>query len=176
MNLNDIHRGISKNRKRKRIGRGSGSGHGKTAGKGHKGQKSRSGFSQHPVFQGGAMPLMRRIPKRGFNNRFAKVVAVVNVGELEDAFDAGQEVGIDLLKKKNLAKGRFDEVKVLGEGELSKKFTVSAHRFSKTAQEKIEKAGGQVVVVPGRKPVHPPAEEAAPGTGTEAESEQDTES
>jgi len=150
MNLNDVHRGIQKNKKRKRVGRGSGSGHGKTCGRGHKGQASRAGWSQHPVFQGGAMPLVRRIPKRGFNNRFAKTVAVLNVSDLEKAFQAGDEVTVELLRSRNLAKGRFDEVKVLGSGELTKKLTVSAHRFSKAAQAKIEAAGGSVVVLPSK--------------------------
>ncbi|MBL6724696.1 MAG: 50S ribosomal protein L15 [Rubripirellula sp.] len=144
MNLNDVHRGIQKNRKRKRIGRGPGSGHGKTAGRGHKGHKSRSGYSRKPNFQGGAMPMFRRIPKRGFNNRWAVTVFAVNVGQLNDAFDDGAEVTLEALAAKDLAKGNFDEVKILGDGELSKKLNISAHRFSKSAEEKIAAAGGTI--------------------------------
>ncbi len=153
MNLNDVHRGIQKNKKRKRLGRGIGSGHGKTCGRGHKGQRSRAGYSVHPTFEGGQMPLVRRIPKRGFNNRWARVVAIVNLGQLEERFDDGAEVTPEVLKSKNLAKGRYDELKVLGEGELTKKLKISAHRFSRSALEKIQQAGGEAVVLPGKKPV-----------------------
>jgi large subunit ribosomal protein L15 len=150
MNLNDVHHGIRKHKKRKRIGRGTGSGHGKTCGRGHKGQRSRAGWSRHPTFEGGQMPLVRRIPKRGFHNRWALAVAVVNVGDLEERFQADDDVNPDTLKAKNLAKGRFDLLKILGDGQLTKKLKVSAHRFSKSAREKIEQAGGQVVVLPGK--------------------------
>jgi large subunit ribosomal protein L15 len=150
MILNDVHRGITRHKKRKRIGRGPGSGHGKTAGRGHKGQGSRAGSSSHPTFQGGTMPMVRRIPKRGFNNRWGKTVAVVNVGQIELVFEAGEEVTLSALATKNLAKGQFDILKVLGDGEFSKKLKVAAHRFSKTAIEKIEKAGGEVVILPGK--------------------------
>jgi len=150
MILNDVHRGIRRNKKRKRIGRGPGSGHGKTSGRGHKGQGSRAGSSQHPTFQGGSMPLVRRVPKRGFNNRWGLTVAVVNVGQIDQAFEAGEEVTLKALAAKNLAKGRFDLLKVLGDGELTKKLKVSAHRFSKSAIEKIEKAGGEATVLAGK--------------------------
>ena len=150
MILNDVHRGITRHKKRKRIGRGPGSGHGKTAGRGHKGQGSRAGSSSHPIFQGGTMPMVRRVPKRGFNNRWGKTVAVVNVGQIDAVFEAGEEVTLTALAAKNLAKGRFDMLKVLGDGEFSKKLKVAAHRFSKTAIEKIEKAGGEVVILPGK--------------------------
>lgn len=150
MIISDVHRGIKKFRKRKRIGRGPGSGHGKTAGRGHKGQKSRSGSSSHVTFQGGTMPMIRRVPKRGFNNRWGMTVAVVNVGQLDQAFAAGDEVTLESLAEKNLAKGRFDVLKVLGDGELSKKLKISAHRFSKSAVEKIEKAGAEMIVLPGK--------------------------
>jgi len=153
MNLHDVHRGINKHKKSKRLGRGTGSGHGKTCGRGHKGHKSRSGYSRKAVFQGGAMPLVRRVPKRGFHNRFAATVFAVNVADLERAFAAGEEVTPESLRKKSLAKARYDVLKVLGNGELTKKLKVSAHRFSKSAREKIEKAGGEVVVLPGKKPV-----------------------
>ncbi|MGI9472157.1 MAG: 50S ribosomal protein L15 [Rubripirellula sp.] len=144
MNLNDVHRGIQKNRKRKRIGRGPGSGHGKTSGRGHNGHKSRSGYSRKPNFQGGAMPMFRRVPKRGFNNRWAVTVFAVNVGRINEAFEDGAEVTLETLAAKDLAKGTFDEVKILGEGEVTKKLTVSAHRFSKSAEEKITAAGGSI--------------------------------
>ncbi|MCA9237467.1 MAG: 50S ribosomal protein L15 [Planctomycetales bacterium] len=153
MIINDVHRGISKNRKRKRLGRGPGSGQGKTAGRGHKGQGSRAGSSNHPTFQGGAMPLVRRIPKRGFNNRWALQIAVVNLGQIDAAYEAGEEVTLESLAAKNLARGRFDELKVLGDGQLSKKLKISAHRFSKSAIEKIQQAGAEMVVLPGRTPV-----------------------
>ena len=151
MNINDVHRDITKNKKRRRIGRGPGSGHGKTAGKGHKGAKSRAGYSRHPAFQGGAMPMIRRVPKRGFNNRWALTVFAVNVGRINDAFEDGDEVTLEALAAKDLAKGTFDEVKVLGNGEITKKLTVSAHRFSKTAEEKITAAGGTVNKLPGKR-------------------------
>ncbi len=144
MNLNDVHRGIQKKRPRKRIGRGPGSGHGKTSGRGHNGHKSRSGYSRKPNFQGGAMPMFRRVPKRGFNNRWSTEVFAVNVGRLNDLFDDGAEVTPELMQEKNVAKGTFHEVKILGDGELTKKLTISAHRFSKTAEEKITKAGGTI--------------------------------
>ena len=153
MNLNDVHRGINKHKKRKRVGRGPGSGHGKTCGRGHKGQGSRAGYSVHPTFEGGQMPLVRRIPKRGFNNQWALTVATVNVGDLEALFENGDEVTAKTLKEKNLAKRRYDVLKVLGDGELTKKLKISAHRFSKSALEKIQQAGGEAVVLPGKAPV-----------------------
>ena len=153
MNLDDVHRGITKHKKQRRIGRGPGSGFGKTAGRGEKGQRSRSGYSRKPTFQGGSMPLVRRVPKRGFNNQFALTVVTVNVSDLERAFDASDDVTPETLRQRSLAKGRYDLLKVLGNGELTKSLKVSAHRFSKTAIEKIEKAGGEVIVLPGRTPV-----------------------
>jgi large subunit ribosomal protein L15 len=153
MNISDVHRGIHRGRPRKRLGRGIGSGHGKTAGRGHKGQGSRSGVSFLSIFQGGTMPLVRRIPKRGFHNRWAKTVAAVNVGALNDAFKAGDEVTPESLAAASIVKGRYDELKILGDGELTKKLKVSAHKFSKTAADKITKAGGEVIVVPGPAPV-----------------------
>ncbi|MCA9186021.1 MAG: 50S ribosomal protein L15 [Pirellulaceae bacterium] len=153
MNLNDIHVGVHTNRKRRRIGRGPGSGRGKTSSRGHKGQRSRAGWSNPSVFQGGAMPLVRRVPKRGFNNKFALKVAVVNIGDLERVFSAGDEVTPESLREHSLAKERFDVLKVLGDGELSKNLKVSAHRFSKSAADRIAQAGGEVIVLPGRTPV-----------------------
>jgi large subunit ribosomal protein L15 len=153
MNLSDVNRGVQKNKARKRLGRGIGSGQGKTAGRGHKGQGQRNGVSFSPVFQGGTQPLVRRIPKRGFNNRWAKTVLVVNVGVLNDLFKAGEDITPDKLAEANLAKARYDEIKILGDGEVTKKLKISAHRFSKTAEEKITGAGGQAIVLPGKAPV-----------------------
>ncbi|MDP6442353.1 MAG: 50S ribosomal protein L15 [Pirellulaceae bacterium] len=153
MNLDDVHRNLPKRKKRRRIGRGTGSGLGKTAGRGHKGQKSRAGYSRLAVFQGGAMPLVRRVPKRGFNNKFALTIASVNVSQLEEAYEAGEEVTPENLRERSLAKRRYDELKILGDGELTKKLTVSAHRFSKSAKEKIEQAGGKTLVLAGKTPV-----------------------
>ena len=99
------------------------------------------------------MPMFRRIPKRGFNNRWALTVFAVNVGRINEAYEDGDEVTLESLASKDLAKGTFDEVKILGDGELTKKLTVAAHRFSKTAEEKIKKAGGETKILPGKKPV-----------------------
>ena len=153
MNLDDVNRGITKNKSRKRIGRGIGSGHGKTAGRGHKGAGSRNGNSTRITFTGGNMPLVQRIPKRGFNNRWALKVAVVNLGQIDEAFAAGEEVNAASLSAKNLARGQYDLLKVLGDGELKKKLKISAHRFSESAAEKIKAAGGEMVLLPGRTPV-----------------------
>ena len=153
MNLDDVHRGIHKHKKRRRIGRGPGSGHGKTAGRGHKGAGSRAGYSVHPTFEGGQMPLVRRVPKRGFHNRFAKVVRSINVGQLDPLFNDGDEVTPETLKARGVLKGRYDLLKVLGDGTLSKKLKIAAHRFSESARSKIEAAGGQVVVLAGPAPV-----------------------
>jgi large subunit ribosomal protein L15 len=128
-----------------RKGRGVGSGNGKTAGRGSKGQYARTRGGKRG-FEGGQMPLIRRIPKRGFRNADALRVANVNVGSL-DVFDAGAEVTIDALRDKKLIKGRFELLKVLGDGDLSKKLTVKAHAFSEAAKAKIEKAGGKAEVL-----------------------------
>jgi large subunit ribosomal protein L15 len=150
MNISDVNRGIHGNKQRKRIGRGKGSGDGKTAGRGHKGAGSRNGTSTRITFTGGNMPLVQRIPKRGFNNRWGKTVAVVNLGQIDEAFAAGEEVTLESLAAKNLARGRFDLLKVLGNGELKKKLKISAHKFSESAAEKIKAAGGEMVLLPGR--------------------------
>lgn len=145
MILDDVHRGIKKNKKRKRVGRGNGSGLGKTSGRGHNGYGSRSGSSRRLSFEGGQMPLARRIAKRGFNNKeFADVVLIINISTLEKAYDDGSVVSLENLVEKGLAKGRFDAIKILGNGQLTKKLTVSAHRFSKSAEDKITAAGGTV--------------------------------
>jgi len=126
---------------KKRVGRGQGSGHGKTAGRGEKGQKSRSGYSRMLGFEGGQMPLHRRLPKRGFTNIFKKEYATVNVSELE-RFDDGATVDENALRQARLVKGRNDGVKILGDGKLSKKLTVVATKFSASARKQIEAAGG----------------------------------
>jgi len=131
----------------KRIGRGHGSGNGKTAGKGHKGQKARSGGSIRPGFEGGQMPLQRRMPKRGFNNIFATEYATVNVSALEERFEAGATVDAEALKACGLVKDAKDGIKILGNGELTKSLTVKAAKFTASAQEKIEKAGGKAEVI-----------------------------
>ncbi len=149
MILNDVHVGIQRQKTRKRIGRGSGSGHGKTAGRGHKGFFSRSGSSRRRGFHGGQKPLFRRVAKRGFNNKvFAPDVAVVNVGELNDSFETGAEITPAMLLEKGLIRTKFDELKVLGDGELSKKFRITAHRFSSSAEQKISAAGGSFERIP----------------------------
>ena len=130
----------------KRKGRGTGTGNGKTAGRGHKGQKARSGV-KHAGFEGGQMPLARRLPKFGFNNIFATQYAIVNVADLEAAFNAGDVVDTEALKAKGLVKKTLDGVKVLGNGELTKALTVKAAAYSASAKEKIEKAGGKAEVM-----------------------------
>jgi len=130
----------------KRVGRGVGSGHGKTSGKGHKGQKARSGHGKGPRFEGGQMPLSMRLPKRGFKNPFRKVFALVNLSALE-RFEPGTVVTPELLKEKGVISNLRDGVKVLGGGELDRALTVRAHRFSRSAAERIEAAGGKAEVI-----------------------------
>ncbi|MEO1997184.1 MAG: 50S ribosomal protein L15 [Planctomycetaceae bacterium] len=143
MILNDVHQGVQKRKKRKRIGRGTGSGHGKTAGHGHKGYYSRAGSSRRLSFEGGQMPFARRVAKRGFNNKkFADVVFALNVSVLQAAFEAGDEVTPTELVARGLVKGKFDAIKILGNGQLDIQLNVSVHRFSKTAEDKITAAGG----------------------------------
>jgi large subunit ribosomal protein L15 len=154
MRLHDLKPRPGAKHRRKRLGQGESSGHGKTSGRGGKGQTARSGSSIRIGFEGGQMPLIRRIPKRGFNNaRFTKQFIAVNVGELNQ-FDNGARVDEAALKAVGLANGRADGVKILGEGELSKKLTVSAHAFSASAKAKIEAKGGACEVVV-RKPAEP---------------------
>lgn len=149
MILNDVQTGIQPRKPRKRIGRGIGSGHGKTAGRGHKGFFSRSGSSRRRGFQGGQMPLFRRVAKRGFNNSFfAPSVAVVNIGELNECFESGAEITPELLAEKGVIRTKFDELKVLGDGELTKKLKITAHRFSSSAEQKIAAAGGTFERIP----------------------------
>ena len=146
MKLHELAPAPGANTESYRRGRGHGSGNGKTAGKGHKGQKARSGGSIRPGFEGGQMPLQRQIPKRGFKNIFAKEYAIVNVGDLE-IFENGTVVNGEALVAAGLLKKTLDGVKVLGNGELTKKITVQATVFSATAKEKIEAAGGKTEVV-----------------------------
>ncbi|MGQ0633268.1 MAG: 50S ribosomal protein L15 [Planctomycetaceae bacterium] len=145
MTINEVHRGIVKRKHRKRVGRGPGSGHGKTAGRGEKGDSAHPGFSRRLGFEGGQMPMMRRIAKRGFNNKyFARQWAIVNLAALEQAFDSGAVVDPQTLAEKGLVKGRHDGVKILGNGELKKKLSVRAHQFSASAVAKIQAAGGAI--------------------------------
>jgi large subunit ribosomal protein L15 len=141
MELNNLKPKKGSRHAKKRIGRGPGSGHGKTAGRGEKGQKSRSGFSRMLGFEGGQMPLHRRLPKRGFTNIFKKEYAVVNLVDLE-RFDSGASVDEAALRRAGLVKGSNDGIKILGNGELTKSLTVHAAKFSDSARKKIEAAGG----------------------------------
>ena len=146
MNLIDAKKGFQKAKKRKRVGRGAGSGHGKTSCKGFKGQKSRSGNKLRTIFEGGQMPLFRRIPKRGFNNPFKKKYTILNIKDFE-SFDSGTRVDLHTLKDSGLIKNTKYELKVLGEGVLTKSLTIAAHRFSGVAIVKIKEAGGEAVAL-----------------------------
>jgi large subunit ribosomal protein L15 len=146
MDLSNLQPSYGSTNSKKRIGRGHGSGHGKTSGKGHKGQKARSGGSIIPGFEGGQMPLQRRLPKRGFTPLSRKVYALVNLRDLE-LFDAGSVVDLESLGKAGLVGQLKDGIKILGDGDLTKALTVKAHKFSKSAQAKIEAAGGTVEVL-----------------------------
>ena len=147
MELNDIKPAAGSKKNRRRVGRGIGSGLGKTAGRGHKGAKSRSGFRFKRGFEGGQMPLHRRVPKRGFHNPFRVEYAVVNLDTLAEVFEAGSSVTPDLLRERGLVRKAGVPVKVLGRGDISKKLTVKAHKFSGTAAEKIAAAGGVAEVI-----------------------------
>jgi large subunit ribosomal protein L15 len=142
MDLSDLKPPKGAKHAKKRIGRGQGSGNGKTAGRGHKGAKSRSGFKFKRGFEGGQMPLHRRVPKRGFHNPFRVAYDVVNLDTLELRFDAGAVVTPELMRERGLLHGAAGRVKVLGRGEIAKALTVRAHRFSGKAAEKISAAGG----------------------------------
>jgi large subunit ribosomal protein L15 len=147
MELNDLRPAAGSKRARRRIGRGPGSGKGKTAGRGHKGQKSRSGYSRRFGFEGGQMPLVRRIPKRGFTNRFRVEYQVVNLRDLERVFSDNDTVSPELLAAKGLVRRGPEKVKILAAGGLTKKLSVQAHAFSSAARTIIEKAGGSCEVV-----------------------------
>lgn len=142
MDLSNLKPNKGSRHAKKRVGRGPGSGLGKTAGRGEKGQKSRSGYSRTYGFEGGQMPLHRRVPKRGFTNIFRKEVHVVNVSDLEERFEDGAVVDESTLREKGLVNGQPGKIKILGDGELKTKLTVHADRFSASARSKIEAAGG----------------------------------
>lgn len=146
MKLHELAPAAGSKKDVKRIGRGPASGQGKTAGKGHKGQKARAGRGMRPGFEGGQMPLQRRLPKRGFNNIFAKEITAVNVSAL-NVFEDGAVVDVEALVNAGLVKKALDGVKVLGNGEISKKLTVKANAFSDAAKQKIEAVGGKAEVI-----------------------------
>jgi large subunit ribosomal protein L15 len=148
LSLNNLHPADGATHKKKRVGRGPGSGLGKTSGRGNKGQKSRSGYSAKRGFEGGQMPLHRRLPKRGFTNIFKREWAEVNLADLEIQFEAGATVTPEALVEKGLVrKSLLKSVVILGQGDIQKALTVNVHRFSATAKQKIEAAGGQAAVI-----------------------------
>ncbi len=147
LSLNNLHPAPGSTHKKKRIGRGPGSGLGKTAGKGHKGQKSRSGYSSKRGFEGGQMPLQRRLPKRGFTNIFKKAWIEISLAKIEANFNAGDVVTPELLHERGLIKKAKHDLVILGNGDITKALTISSHRFTKTAKDKIEKAGGTANVI-----------------------------
>lgn len=156
MDLTRVHAGCQKRKPKKRVGRGIGSGHGKTASRGAKGQFASAGARLPGItFVGGQTPLFRRIPKRGFGNgMFAKHYNVVNVGDIDKLFDSATEVTVESLRTKGLAKKSLDGVRILGDGDVTKKLVVKAHHFSKSAKEKIEAKGGTAELIPPpKKPV-----------------------
>ena len=147
MNLDQVMRNAGRRKKRKRIGRGPGSGQGKTAGKGQKGPKSRSGYSRRYAFEGGQMPIARRVPKKGFNNKWRVEYEVINLDQIDARFAEGATVSPATIREVGLLKNPSARIKILGRGELTKKVTVEAHRFSATARSRIEASGGKVVEV-----------------------------
>jgi large subunit ribosomal protein L15 len=147
LSLNNLHPAKGSTHRKKRLGRGPGSGLGKTSGRGEKGQKSRSGYSMKIGFEGGQMPLHRRLPKRGFTNIFKKKWIEVSLAALEKAFAENDEVTPELMHHRGIIKKAKHDIVVLGNGDVSKSLKVSAHRFTKSAREKIEKAGGAVTVI-----------------------------
>jgi large subunit ribosomal protein L15 len=163
MRLHDIKPAPGSVKRKKRVGRGRASGHGKTSTRGHKGQKARSGGAIRPGFEGGQMPMHRRLPKKGFSNAaFRTEYAVYNVDRLAEVFEDGAVINEESLRAKNLLKGRrggkWDGIKILGDGEITKKFTVEVDKISESARQKIEKAGGKVnLVAPRSKTAEKPA-------------------
>jgi len=145
--LNNLRPTKGSTHKKKRVGRGPGSGLGKTAGRGHKGQKSRSGYSSKIGFEGGQMPLQRRLPKRGFTNIFKKKWLEISLAKLEENFNVGDEITPEILHERGLIKKAKHDLVILGTGDMSKALKISAHRFTKTAKDKIEKAGGSVTEI-----------------------------
>ena len=146
LSINTLKPARGANRKNKRVGRGMGSGHGKTSARGYKGQLSRAGSSMRPGFEGGQMPLHRRLPKRGFNNIFRTEYAVVNLKKLA-AFEAGAQIDPEVLKNRGIVKTLRDGLKILGAGDLQNAVHVKAHKFSRSAVEKIQKVGGTIEVI-----------------------------
>ena len=147
LSLNNLKPAKGSTHKKKRLGRGPGSGLGKTSGRGHKGQKSRSGYSSRPGFEGGQMPLQRRLPKRGFTNIFKKQWIEISLAKIESSFNAGDDVTPEILHERGLIKKAKHDLVILGNGDMSKALNISAHRFTKTAKDKIEKAGGTITEI-----------------------------
>ncbi|MFQ5665141.1 MAG: 50S ribosomal protein L15 [Candidatus Binatia bacterium] len=147
MNLAELQPAANAVRKRKRLGRGPASGHGKTAGRGHKGRGARAGGNTPPGYEGGQMPLQRRLPKRGFRNPFRRELTIVNLGQLERRFESGALIDAAVLRNAGLARGRARPIKVLGGGKLTKAFNVKVDQFSAAARKQLEAAGGTVEVV-----------------------------
>ena len=145
--LNNLKPAPGSTHKKKRVGRGPGSGLGKTAGRGNKGQKSRSGYSSKSGFEGGQMPLQRRLPKRGFTNIFRKQWLEISLAKLEESFNAGDEVTPEILHERGLIKKAKHDLVILGNGDVTKALKISAHRFTKNAKDKIEKAGGSITEI-----------------------------
>ncbi|MGP0065194.1 MAG: 50S ribosomal protein L15 [Isosphaeraceae bacterium] len=168
MQLHDVHQGIHRRKKRKRVGRGTGSGHGKTSSKGHKGHASRQGFKLSPIFEGGQMPLARRVPKRGFvNGAFKKVYAIVNLDDLDARFESGAVVDERALRDSGLLKGHdFDGIKILANGALTKPLQVHATKFSGSAAEKIAASGGKTFIVPYKPHAVRPSPKTEPASPT----------
>jgi large subunit ribosomal protein L15 len=153
LSLNNLHPAPGSTHKKKRVGRGPGSGLGKTAGRGHKGQKSRSGYSSRAGFEGGQMPLQRRLPKRGFTNVFKKQWIEISLAKIDANFNAGDEVTPEILHDRGLIKKAKHDLVILGNGDITKALTISSHRFTKAAKEKIEKAGGSAIEIKKAKEV-----------------------
>ncbi len=162
ISLHNLHPNPGATKEKKRLGRGRGSGKGKTSGKGVKGQKARPGHhGARFAFEGGQMPMPRRIPKRGFNNRNRELIFPVNVATLESLFETGATVDIEVLRAKGLIPKKVEFIKILGEGDLTKKLSIKAHRASATAKEKVEKAGGTIEIVATAAPAGTAAESNA---------------
>lgn len=147
LSLNNLQPAPGSTHRKKRVGRGPGSGLGKTSGRGHKGQKSRSGYSSRPGFEGGQMPLQRRLPKRGFTNIFKKQWIEISLAKIEANFNAGDSVTPEVLHERGLIKKAKHDLVILGNGGVTKALNISSHRFTKTAKDKIEKAGGTATVI-----------------------------
>lgn len=152
MELHTLKNDAGAKKKRKRVGRGPGSGNGKTAGKGHKGQKARAGYSRHFGFEGGQMPLHRRLPKRGFKHASRSPLTIINIDVIDGAFEAGAEVTAEAIVSAGLAKSSRGGIKVLGRGEATKKLVLKVQAISPSAQQKIEAAGGTVEIVAAKAP------------------------